>query len=485
VAPNVTRQLEARQKPQNNLINGDSAAVASRAGAATLPPSRRAAQAFRKRLRREIMAAHTKAHLSPVSTIAGLLETLGNLTERNARLIEKLERISPQIKDRAADAPAESELPAGPLEETARTIYVTRPFLPPLSEFTALLETIWSSRILTNNGPLHQQFETALAEYLGVGQIALVSSGAQALSVALQVLAMSGEVITTPYSFVATSHAIKLASLTPVFVDIRADDFNIDPRQIEDAITPRTVAIMPVHCYGNPCDTEVIAEIARRRGLRVIYDGAHAFGVTKNDATILENGDFTTLSFHATKAFNTFEGGAIIAPSAESKLAINRMKNFGFRDELTVDSVGGNAKMSELNAAIGLLQLKYFDHVRLARQRVDARYRAGLAGVDGIAIPRTPAGVRANCSYFPIRVRRSFPLSRDQLYERLKQVGIITRRYFYPLLTSFPMYAELPSADEAKLPNAALAAKEILCLPIYPELSASDQDRIIDIIASA
>jgi dTDP-4-amino-4,6-dideoxygalactose transaminase len=363
-------------------------------------------------------------------------------------------------------------------------IYVTRSFLPPLVELVPLLESIWACRILTNNGPLHTRFEVALAEHLGVEHIALVANGTLALTIALQTLALSGEVITTPYSFVATAHAIKLASLTPVFVDIRADDFNIDASRIEAAITPRTVAILPVHCYGNPCDIASIDAIAKRHGLRVIYDAAHAFGVAQNGVSVLKHGDFSTISLHATKAFNTFEGGAIVAKSAEAKLAINRMKNFGFVDEVTVESVGSNGKMSEFNAALGLLQLKYFEQVRAARGRVDEIYRAKLKSVEGVWCMPLPAGVTPNYSYFPILVQPSFPVSRDALYDRLKQAGIFARRYFYPLLTSFPMYSGLPSADAQNLPVATEIAKRILCLPIYPELSESDQDRVVECITS-
>jgi dTDP-4-amino-4,6-dideoxygalactose transaminase len=364
-------------------------------------------------------------------------------------------------------------------------IYVTRPFLPPLKEFVPLLEEIWGRGILTNNGPFHVRFESALAEALGVEHVALVANGTLALTVALQTLGLSGEVITTPYSFVATSQALRLLSLTPVFADIRASDFNIDPAHIEAAITPRTTAILPVHCYGNPCDTEAIEAIGKRHGLRVIYDAAHAFGVEQNGASVLRHGDFSTLSFHATKVFNTFEGGAIIAPSAEAKLAIDRMKNFGFRDEVTVESVGGNAKMSEFNAALGLLQLEYFEQVRRARRMVDERYRHGLAGVQGIICPPISEGTKHNYSYFPILVQPAFSLSRDALFERLKTLGIIARRYFYPLISDFPMYAKESSAAAKNLPVASRIAQEILCLPIYPSLSQSDQDRVIEGIVSA
>lgn len=371
------------------------------------------------------------------------------------------------------------------METSVDPVYVTRPFLPPLAEVEVLLREIWSNQILTNNGPLHARFEEALAEYLGIGHVSLVANGTLALTVTLQTLELAGEVITTPYSFVATSHSLKLLGLEPVFVDIRETDLNIDPERIEAAITPRTVAIMPVHCYGNPCDTDAIDAIAKRYGLRVIYDAAHAFGVKRNGATVLNAGDFSTLSFHATKAFNTFEGGAIVAPSADAKLALNRMRNFGFRDEVTVESVGGNGKLSEFNAALGLLQLKYFEAVRKARSHVDAEYRKALAGVEGIECLAIPEGIEPNYSYFPILINCAFSLSRDGLYERLKRANIYSRRYFYPLITDFPMYADLPSAQAANLPVATEAAKKVLCLPIYPSLSRIDQERVIDCIREA
>jgi dTDP-4-amino-4,6-dideoxygalactose transaminase len=294
-----------------------------------------------------------------------------------------------------------------------------------------------------------------------------------------------GEVITTPYSFVATSHIPKLLSLSPVFVDIRPEDFNIDPCAIEAAITPRTRAILPVHTYGFPCDSEAIDAIAKRHGLTVIYDAAHAFGVTKNGQSILRAGDFSALSFHATKVFNTFEGGAVVTSSVEAKLAVDRMKNFGFHDEITVKSVGGNAKMSEFNAALGLLQLNYFEAARAARRAVDLRYRQSLSGIDGIVCPDIPEGVNHNYSYFPILIKTDYPLSRDTLFERMRALGVMVRRYFYPLISTFPMYATAPNATPPNIPVATRVAQEILCLPIYPGLSQSDQARVIDLIISA
>jgi dTDP-4-amino-4,6-dideoxygalactose transaminase len=363
-------------------------------------------------------------------------------------------------------------------------IYVTRPFLPPLDELLPLLERIWATRLLTNNGPIHNQFETQLRAALTVDNVSLVANGTVALTTVMHVLGLSGEVITTPYSFVATSHVLRLQSLIPVFADIRPEDLNLDAGRIEAAITPRTVAIMPVHCYGNPCDTDAIERIAQRNGLCVIYDAAHAFGVLRNGTSVLQHGDFSTLSFHATKVFNTFEGGAIVARTAESKIAIDRMKNFGFRDELTVDTLGMNAKMSEFNAALGLIQLKHFERVRAARRLVDARYRTMLAGIEGISCIPLPRDVTPNYSYFPILVGPAFPLSRDALYERLKQRSIFARRYFYPLITSFPMYSSFPSASPGNLPVATKIAGQILCLPIYSELSEADQARVVECLIS-
>jgi dTDP-4-amino-4,6-dideoxygalactose transaminase len=363
-------------------------------------------------------------------------------------------------------------------------IYVTRPFLPPLSEFLPMLEQIWDQRILTNHGPFHQRLEGELGQFLGVDHVSLATNGMLALSTAIDAADLDGEVITTPYSFVATSHAVKLGRLEPVFADICSDDLNIDPAAIEAAITPRTCAIVAVHCYGNPCAVETIEAIAGRQGLAVIYDAAHAFGVRLNGRGILSWGDFATLSFHATKAFNTFEGGAVIARRAAGKAAVDRLRNFGIVDEVTVDRVGGNMKMSEFNAALGLLQLQHFEQVRAARGRVDARYRALLADVEGINCLAIPESVEPNFSYFPVLVGPDYPLTRDDLYDRLKAHDIFSRRYFHPLLANLPMYAGLKSAAAANLPVANRAASQILCLPIYPDLGEADQQRVVDVIAA-
>ena len=361
-------------------------------------------------------------------------------------------------------------------------VYVTRPYLPPLSEFLPLLEQIWESRVLTNNGPFHQQLEARLRDFLDVEHVSLVTNGMLGLSAVIEAAEIEGEVITTPYSFVATTHSVKLGRLAPVFVDIKPDDLNIDPAQIEAAITPDTSAIVAVHCYGNPCDVEAIEDIANRHGLAVIYDAAHAFGVRFQGRGLLSWGDYATLSFHATKAFNTFEGGAVIANTAERKTGVDRVRNFGITDEVTVPTVGTNAKMSEFNAALGLVQLDHFEHVRRERGRVDGAYREALAGISGIELLAIPRDVEPNYSYFPVMVTPDFRTDRDGLYEELKARGIYSRRYFYPLLSTLPMYRDMPSAGPARLPVATQAAERILCLPIYPDLDPDTQRRIVDVI---
>jgi len=368
------------------------------------------------------------------------------------------------------------------MDSSNRPVYVTQPFLPPLEEFIPYLEQIWGSKWLTNNGQFHQQLEKALAEYLGVPFISLFSNGTLALITALQALRISGEVVTTPYSFVATSHALHWNGIRPVFADIDPASFNLDPRCIEKAITPRTTAILPVHVYGRPCDTEAIAAIAARHRLKVIYDAAHAFGVRENGGSILNAGDFSILSFHATKVFNTFEGGAVVSPDAAAKQHIDDLKNFGFIDEVTVIAPGINAKMNEVQAAFGLLQLKHIDAALALRAFVARRYRAGLAGVPGLTLPGNPAGVTANHSYYPVLIEPGFPLSRDAVYEKLREHGIHARRYFYPLISDFPTYRDLPSAAPANLPVAASVANKVLCLPIFPDLGQDTQDKVIDMI---
>jgi dTDP-4-amino-4,6-dideoxygalactose transaminase len=363
-----------------------------------------------------------------------------------------------------------------------KPIYVTQPYLPPLEEFYPYLQKIWDNKILTNGGPFHQQLEKALCEYLGVEHIALFTNGTIALVTALQALRISGEVITTPYSFVATAHSLLWNGIKPVFVDVDPETLNIDPAKIEAAITPHTTAIMPVHCYGTPCDVDAIQKIADNYNLKVIYDAAHAFGVKNEQGSILKYGDLSVLSFHATKVFNTFEGGAIVCPDAKTKLRIDQLKNFGFVNETTVVACGINGKMSEINAAFGMLQLKTLHKAMGRRKEIDAIYRAKLASVVGIHCLGDAYETAANYSYFPILVGPDYPLSRDELYDKLKEQGIYARRYFYPLITDFPMYRGLPSAREENLPVATAAAKEVLCLPIYPALAAVEQRRVIDVI---
>jgi dTDP-4-amino-4,6-dideoxygalactose transaminase len=319
-----------------------------------------------------------------------------------------------------------------------------------------------------------------LCEYLGVKYISLFTNGTLALVTGLQALNVTGEVITTPYSFVATSHSLLWNGIKPVFVDIDPKTLNINPSKIEAAITPHTTAILAVHCYGNPCDVDAIQKIADNYNLKVIYDAAHAFGVQCHCGSVLNHGDLSILSFHATKVFNTFEGGAIVSPDAKTKQHIDHLKNFGFTDEVTVVASGINGKMSELNAAIGLLQLKHVDEAIAARKKIDADYRSMLKGVKGIRCVDFDAV--SNYSYFPIMVDADFPVSRDVLYQKLKDNGIHGRRYFYPLISDFPMYRLMASADRSNLSVAYEAASRVICLPIYPSLSNHELLRITGII---
>lgn len=365
-----------------------------------------------------------------------------------------------------------------------KPVYVTQPFLPPLENFIPYLEKIWTNKILTNGGPFHQQLEQALCDYLGVKHIALFTNGTIALVTALQALRITGEVITTPYSFVATSHSLLWNGIKPVFVDIDPGTLNLDPAKIEAAITPHTTAIMPVHCYGHPCDIDAIQKIADIYNLRVIYDAAHAFGVQDEGGSILRHGDLSVLSFHATKVFNTFEGGAIVCPDDKTKQRIDFLKNFGHSGEVTVVAPGINGKMSEFNAALGLLQLKYIEQALARRKGIAAAYRERLKGVKGIHCLNDAGEKVANYAYFPILVEADYPISRDNLYQNLKDNGIHPRRYFYPLISDFPMYRGLPSAHRENLPVAAAAAQQVLCLPIYPDLDMSVVDEIASFIAA-
>jgi dTDP-4-amino-4,6-dideoxygalactose transaminase len=360
-----------------------------------------------------------------------------------------------------------------------KPLYVTQPSLPPLEEFLPYLERIWQTKVLTNCGPFHQELEQALSSYLGVKHVSLFSNGTNALLVALQALQITGEVITTPYSFVATANSLLWRGIAPVFVDIDPVTLNLNPARIEAAITPRTTAIMPVHCYGHPCDVERIGAVAKARGLKVIYDAAHAFAVRNPSASILEFGDLSVLSFHATKVFNTFEGGAIVSHDADTKKHIDQLRNFGFETEITVVSAGINSKMSEFNAALGLVQLKGLEEAVRRRKAIAKRYREGLARVKGIECVAETGQWTPNHAYFPVMVTPEFPLGRDALYEKLRESNIHGRRYFYPLISDFPMYKDLPSAAHANLPVACTAASRVLCLPMSANMEIADADRVI------
>ena len=362
---------------------------------------------------------------------------------------------------------------------SARPILVTSPHLPPLEEFQTYLQDIWDSKWLTNNGKYHQALEQALCEYLDVPYISLFSNGTLALLTALQALRITGEVITTPFSFVATTHALWWNNIKPVFVDIEPETFNLDPAKIEAAITPQTTAILPVHVYGNPCAVEQIKEIADTYGLKVIYDACHTFGVTINDVPVLNYGDLSVMSFHATKVYNTFEGGAIVCHDAATKRRIDYLKNFGFAGETTVVAPGINAKMNEVQAAMGLLQLKYIDRAIEQRRAIAQTYRELLRSVPGIRYLDDLPDVKHCYPYFPILVDKAvYGQDRDTLYDELKRHNIFGRRYFYPLISQFPTYQALESAQPGKMPVAERTTLQVICLPIYPDL---DLDTVVKI----
>lgn len=362
-------------------------------------------------------------------------------------------------------------------------IYVTQPFLPPLDEFQPFLRDIWKSKQLTNKGKYHEMFEKALAEYLNVNYVSLFSNGTLALISALQTLRITGEVITTPFSFVATTHALQWNGIKPVFCDIEPVTFNLDPNKIEAAITPKTTAILPVHVYGNPCDVQKIQEIAGIYGLKVIYDACHAFGVSINGTSILNFGDLCVLSFHATKVFTTFEGGAIISHDETTKKRIDFLKNFGFAGETTVVAPGINAKMNEFQSALGILQLKYIDDAIKKRKAIAEYYRESLKELQGITFLEDIFQVKQNYAYFPILIdQKKFGRSRDDLYEALKKCNVYSRRYFYPLISNFPTYRGLESAKPENLPVAEKVTQQVLCLPIYPTLNRHAINKILDVI---
>jgi dTDP-4-amino-4,6-dideoxygalactose transaminase len=363
-------------------------------------------------------------------------------------------------------------------------IYVTQPYLPPLDEFVPFLREIWHTHILTNCGPFHSQFEKALCDYLDVPHLAIFANGTLGLVTALQALRVSGEVITTPYSFVATSHALLWNGLKPVFVDIDETTLNLDPRRIEAAITPQTTAILAVHVYGHPCDVEAIERIADIYNLKVIYDAAHAFGVRCKSGSVVRYGDLSVLSFHATKVFNSFEGGAIVCPDEKTKQRVDHLKNFGFVDEVTVVAPGINGKMNEISAAFGLLQLRHIDAAIERRAAITVRYRELLRDVAGITCIGDCGETRKNYAYFPILVGPEYPLGRDALYYAMQEQKVFARRYFYPLISDFPMYRGLTSAARSNLPVATRVASQVICLPIYPALGMPKVERIAALIAN-
>ena len=367
--------------------------------------------------------------------------------------------------------------------DNSKPITVTSPLLPPIEEFDSLLRDIWDRKWITNNGHYHRELERALCTYLGVEHISLFTNGTLPLITALQALRITGEVITTPYSFVATTHSLWWNGIRPVFADVDPRTGNLDPDRIEAAITPQTTAILPVHVYGNPCDTERIRQIADKYGLKVIYDAAHAFGVRVGGESVLKAGDISTLSFHATKTYNTVEGGALVCHDARTKQRIDYLKNFGFAGETEVVAPGINSKMDEVRAAYGLLNLRYVDEAIEARRKVAVRYRSALRGVPGITFFDDVPRVRHNYSYFPIFVdAERYGTTRDELYFRMKEAGVLGRRYFYPLISTFSTYRSLPSAAASNLPVATKMADEVICLPLHHELSERDVERVLNLI---
>lgn len=369
------------------------------------------------------------------------------------------------------------------MQNNNEPIYVTRPSLPPLEKLQPYLEEIWKNKILTNNGPFHQEFEKALAEYLGVENVNLFTNATIALVVGLQSLRITGEVITTPFSFVATTHALKWNGITPVFCDIDEKTFNLDPNKIEALITPKTTAIMPVHVYGHPCDTSGIQQVADKYGLKVIYDAAHAFGIKMNDRNLLLEGDMSVLSFHGTKLFSTFEGGAIITKDEKLKKRIDYLKNFGFADELTVIAPGINGKMNEFQSVIGLLSLEIVGEEITKRKKVTETYFELLKNIKGIKVFDDFNGYEYNYAYFPVLIDEiEFGASRERVYDELKKNNIYARRYFYPLISNMPSYRSLASASMDNLMIANKIAESVLCLPMYGSLESKMIEKISQLI---
>jgi len=366
-----------------------------------------------------------------------------------------------------------------------KNIYVTKPLVPPLKEFQTYLNKIWKTGILTNKGPFHEELERKLEEYLKVKYISLFSSGTTALITSLFALNVKGEVITTPYSFIATANSILWAGAKPVFVDIDPKTMNMDPSKIQRAITQNTTAILPVHCYGNPCDVSKIKKISKENNLKVIYDAAPSFGVTDRGGSILRHGDLSVLSFHATKVFSTIEGGAIISPNLKMKRKIDKLRNFGFEDEVTISELGINGKMSELHSAFGLLQLKHINKSISQRKKLSSLYKSKLEEIEGIELVEPAKSINGNASYFPILVNKNFKINRDELYEELKKENIYARRYFYPLITQTVMYKSMPSSSKKNLPISNKISQQILCLPLSPDLEEKSISRIVKVISKA
>lgn len=368
-------------------------------------------------------------------------------------------------------------------DSNKKQITVTSPLLPPLEEFIPYLHKIWDSKWITNMGQFHQQLEEALCDYLGVKYISIFTNGTLPLITALQALEIKGEVITTPYSFVATTHSLWWNGIKPVFVDIDPITCNINPNKIEAAITPQTTAIMPVHVYGTPCDMDAIQAIADKHGLKIIYDAAHAFGVKQNGKSVLTAGDMSTLSFHATKVYNTIEGGALVCNDAETKKRIDYLKNFGFEDETTVVGPGINGKIDEVRSAYGLLNLKQVDNAIEIRKNIVQQYRNALKNIPGISFMNDIEGVRHNYAYFPIFVdAEKYGMTRDELYFKMKAKNILGRRYFYPLISTFSTYKDLESSRPENLPVSVKMADSVICLPIHTELTDEDVKRVVEAI---
>ncbi|MBT8423021.1 MAG: DegT/DnrJ/EryC1/StrS family aminotransferase, partial [Gammaproteobacteria bacterium] len=359
-----------------------------------------------------------------------------------------------------------------------RPLYVARPDLPPLQDLLPALEELWQSRILSNEGRYHDEFEAALASYLGVDHVSLVTNATSGLLLALLQAGLTGQVITTPFSFVGTSHALRLAGLEPVFADIDPISLNLNPESAAEAVTSATSALLPVHIFGRACDTAALDNLAEQHDLKLIYDAAHAFAVNDKGGSVLRHGDMSVLSFHATKVFNTFEGGAVISNNAMTKAAVDELRNFGIIDEVTVSRVGMNAKINEFCAAVGLLQLVHIDDNIAKRGIVDARYRELLANIEGVSCLPAMSAQTQNHYSFPVLVDAGARYSRDELYNKLQKQGVHARRYFYPLISALPMYRHLPSARPENLPVAHDIAARILCLPMFPDLTADEQERV-------